>query len=355
MKSLLCLLSFASCAFAQTTWTLRYSPGEHLAGTPLVGRSGLYLCQTQSQESWLRSTDGVAWSPVVLPYAESAVAGGTRIVAVGTNGQSDTVWFTDDGTGHTAAVLPSGAYDIMSLATGASKWVAVCSNGKILRSLDNAATWEEVVSPAGQLWSVAYGASKFVATDGYSVITSDDGARWTIAPSPGDSNLDTIVFANGRFLSVSYYSTNGTAWTPHLAANVPPGFFTGGGNHFISWNTDGLWTSTGTSWTKRTLPVVSDFVLTARHCGNLLVATMTSGKILTSPLTTPALSMPAVAVQQGIVLKWTGAQGRWYQIQRSPDNATWTDIGAPFPGMGEEITWQGPADQARMYYRVRAN
>ncbi|MDO8540419.1 MAG: immunoglobulin domain-containing protein [Opitutaceae bacterium] len=156
---------------------------------------------------------------------------------------------------------------LWSVAGGAGHLVTVGSQGAILSSSDNGATWTPRVS-GNTKWMVAvtYGGGQFVIVgeDGI-ILTSADGATWTRALSSGTTErLNNVIFADGKYVAVGEHgmvvtSVDGRVWTPR---STPVNTwlhglaYHAGIKHFATCGEAGvfLYSPDGVTWTQLAVP-----------------------------------------------------------------------------------------------------
>ena len=147
------------------------------------------------------------------------------------------------------------------------------------------------LSPEQQLLDVAFGGGKYVAVGENNIIrTSTDGATWK-TQQPGLSNSGTlygIVFANNLFIAVGssgviLTSPDGISWsikslgTGHALKSITYG----AGTFVVVGSAGSLLTSTdGQTWTQR--PNGQDYLLDVAYLGHIFVAVGLNGVIKTS-------------------------------------------------------------------------
>ena len=106
----------------------------------------------------------------------------------------------------------------------------------LLHAAEPVDNWVEYPRPqgAGAPVSIAFGNGLFVAVDGTSVITSTNGADWSIATDPdihgAGAAATRVRFVNDRFfvfgsMNGVLMSTDGAEWIPVTAQGTPVGFF----------------------------------------------------------------------------------------------------------------------------------
>jgi hypothetical protein len=74
-------------------------------------------------------------------------------------------------------------------------------------------------------------------------------------------------------------------------------------------------------------------------------------------LPAPVDPAPATVVFSGVnggnvIVSWQSEAGSSYQVQKSGDLATWTDVGVPITGTGETMTYSEAATGGRLFLRV---
>jgi hypothetical protein len=182
-------------------------------------------------DSWVRRTLPGPSAPL-----QGVSYGNGVFVAVGDN---SFVARSPDGATWTTST--SGAYGTLKRVRFLNgQFVAVGSSDKILFSSDGA-SWTPQTLPGSDFWDVAWGNGVYVIA-GFSTYFSSDGFHWSQTraltaytnTSPfvvtyDETIFDTIVFANGRFLSLptgtpqvqalpfhnyrnSFFSTDGSNW-----------------------------------------------------------------------------------------------------------------------------------------------
>jgi hypothetical protein len=115
-------------------------------------------------------------------------------------------------------------YNLLAVAEGNNTLVAVGDRGSILTSPDGAHWTVQPLRADVPLLDAAFGQGTFVAGGGAgTILTSPDGTQWTLRSSGQEDPVVSIVHADGRFLAMSqpYYnqatavltSTNGSIWT----------------------------------------------------------------------------------------------------------------------------------------------
>ncbi len=364
----LCLSNWVS---AQSVWTLRSTPLSGRCYKP-AGKPGLYLIPTAEisvagdRQRYLRSTSGLTWNSVYLPFADGVdlVCENSRFVGIQTFPDTR-IWYSDNGTTFTAVTSAAGG-DLSTflpadITYGNGVWIMTGTNGWVLRSIDNAASWRFHQTQAESLGTVRYGGGKFLARAGNPAsLISPDGITWSIGPViPGDS----FCFAGGRFITGSHRSPDGLNWTEIPAGELAPSGLQSpplvGGNNgtALSWNLDAepaFYHYAAGSWGGPYPSGVLSNIYDAALCGDLWIAVTVNSRVLTSPV--PALPPPVpplLNVSPALRLSWPSQTGRNYLIQRSTDQITWTDYTGAMTGTGGSMEWLAPASSTREYFRVQ--
>lgn len=276
----------ASCAFSQngTNWYSRTMP-EDLDWMGIGYGGGKFLAVAAESATMAQTTDGITWKQKTF----SANANWNTAV-YGTDG----FLVLADGTRNAAVVTESGglAQDEMKLEVEAgtlqfqsatmpssSGWNEICYGNNAffavtsgysyggLSSAD-AMTWQIVTMRGDSVkdWkSVCYGNGKYVATrTGLTWAYSTDGHTWTdtTVPFGADSAFRPIVYANGKFTSLSgsvaYNSTDGITWT-YKALPVGAAFkaLCYGNGMYVSFNWNSmrnlLYSTDGENWTSTSI------------------------------------------------------------------------------------------------------
>ncbi len=83
--------------------------------------------------------------------------------------------------------------------------------------------WSNPQPQGNSLSEIAFGNATFVAVGSAgTILTSANGAAWTIQTSPVTEDLSGVIFGNGTFVAVGaggkiLTSANGTAWTSQVS------------------------------------------------------------------------------------------------------------------------------------------
>jgi len=132
-------------------------------------------------------------------------------------GNSGTILLLDDtGNWEERPLLSPG--HLYSIAYGADRFVAVGAYGTVITSPDGLAWTQRNARTTVDLKRVRYGGGRFVAIgDGGTILTSDDGLAWSRVESRSGVNLLGLMYAGGRFVAVGWpgvilTSTDGSDW-----------------------------------------------------------------------------------------------------------------------------------------------
>ncbi len=201
-----------------TSWTLRNTSTNGSSLHEVVYGNGRYIAVGASS-AFATSTDAVAWSSGrmaesgFLNMAGVAYGRGLFVAVGGTRIQT-----TIDGSSWDSLTL-SGIGSLQAVTHGAGVFVAVASDGSILRSSD-AASWAPAVSGTGNaLFGVAHGPHGFVAVgSGGTILTSPDGLAWQPRSSGTTESLSDVTFGPSGYVAIGLgstvlTSTDGAVWT----------------------------------------------------------------------------------------------------------------------------------------------
>jgi hypothetical protein len=206
------------------TWvddTSLETPGgddNDLLRTVVFGQTGFVALGWRS----MTSADGKTWNDhganigqwlggAVSAKGQYVAVGGYGMRAVSPDGVTWTNHSIDTSATHAGDGIVHG--DVMG-----GRFVVANDDGVRTTSID-AVTWTSTSGATGtKTTHLAFGNGLFLGIDGTAVVTSIDGATWTLGDAlPLAANA--IVFADGRFLAVAdehvYTSTDGTGWADH--------------------------------------------------------------------------------------------------------------------------------------------
>jgi hypothetical protein len=184
----------------------------------------------------LASSDGVNYAGVNSKTSSNLYAlgvnGGT-IVAVGAGGA---IVNSTDGL-NWGAVSSGTSNNLYGAAAGNNVYVAVGANGTLLTSSD-AGTWKTIALPtSADLRAVTFGlvpvsgstsgatTNMFVVVGANgTLVTSTDGANWTVRAPIGSNTLNSVTFGS-RFVAVGvagniFTSQDGVTWTQSVSATT---------------------------------------------------------------------------------------------------------------------------------------
>ncbi len=218
-----------------------------------------------------QNLNGVAFGTVVVSGISTA-----RLVAVGDAG---TIFAGDYNytnvippgvTAWTQATsIPAGFVSDLSAVMFSAQFIALGTDGSVLKSPDGN-TWTAAASvPSGGMNSIAFGATKYVAVgDGGKIFTSPDLVTWTAVSTTGN-DLYNVSFLNGSFVATGANGTlltsaDASIWTPQIS-NTPnalrgvtygTGPAVGASAQYVVVGDSGtiVTSANGTSWSATTLP-----------------------------------------------------------------------------------------------------
>lgn len=236
-----------------------------------------FFAASRGGEAGIRtSTDGTTWSLVGGSYYEFygrvLYGNGVYVVASGSNNSS----VSTDGITWSISTGTTGLNQtVRGSAFGAGVFLFTASNSRSqLVTSTNGVTWTSRTFPVAAEWdNVIYAQDKFVAISYSSTAaaTSTNGITWTqrTLPASFTSVKTEVVYGGGSFIIVGVgnlvaQSTDAITWTTQtLPVTLAGGRLTGPGAAYgngvftaISYGTRAATSSTdGITWTGRTLPV----------------------------------------------------------------------------------------------------
>ncbi len=245
----------------------------------------------------LTSVDGITWhTRSINSIAWNSAS--TLYIAVGDNGLALS---SPDGTNWT--ILTTNVTDnLLDIAWGSNKFVAVGTNGAVISTDDNGVTWTtEVTGSTETLRSITFGAAIFitVGNNGTILYRFNAAPTWTVPTSGVTEHLHSIAFADDgppdKFVAVGNNGTvinsaNLTTWTK--ASDLPTDFSTDllnvswGNNRFITTGKDGILLTAandGDVWTERTSGISGEWLFDSAWDGTNYIAVGSNGTLITSP------------------------------------------------------------------------
>ncbi len=268
------------------------------------------------------STDGITWTDVSLPAANSWSAvtyGNGKFVAVGW----DKAAYSTDGITWNVCTLPANAI-WQTVTYGNGKFVTVSRRPASSSSITNVAaystdgiTWTASTMPSNQNWlQVTYGNGKFVAVGAnngnWVGAYSSNGITWTASAVGGNPGYNSLIYGGNRFLAVGAgnlfnYSTDGINW---IAASMPSSnnwiSVTYGNDVFVAIaNSSNIaaYSTNGTTWTTVNLPTSNSryamcfgdnkFIAIALDSAEITVSTDGITWTTSTPNTSGTVTVPA--------------------------------------------------------------
>jgi len=209
-----------TCQFIDTEYNgVTYANNTFVA----VGENGRIVRSTDNASSWHVS------SPSTTRQLNGIAFGGSTFDVVGHSGYS--YRSTNNGSSWTSVTPPSQGSqgspskyyyneNLYGVAFGNSTFVAVGTDGKIVKSTDNGASWSHVTTGCGypnntcpgdaalygdeNLRGISFGNNTFVAvgSSGQIIRSTNDGSSWDNVTAVDSTYLRGVTFANNTFVAV---------------------------------------------------------------------------------------------------------------------------------------------------------
>lgn len=181
--------SFVQVEFGKTLRGIAYGNGKFVA----VGDNGLIL-YSKYGKNWSKSTSAAIYSYNKVTFANGmfVLVGPAGVLATSTDGNFWMYRYT--GTKN----------NLCGVAYGNGKWIAVGMNRTMVTSA-NGLQWSTVSSSTGVDFvgytDIVYGYNKFVITGlGGKIYRYVPNALWDSPPIAANNNLNTITYADGRYV-----------------------------------------------------------------------------------------------------------------------------------------------------------
>lgn len=190
------------------------------AGTPslqsnmqaVVYRAGRHYVVYSGGSPAFRSEDGLMWEPFATPSARVHTYGGGWFVAV-----ADTqAWRSADGNTWTATSLPSTAGSYLSVVHVGGRFFAFGSEGKLATSIDGSVWTAQNLAGGPLVKDVVHAAAKFWMLADNRILSSADGLTWSLATEFSGMPQWWLLYAEGKFWTESFASTDGIQWTTRV-------------------------------------------------------------------------------------------------------------------------------------------
>jgi hypothetical protein len=155
--------------------------------------------------------------PISAGRLSSISAAQDQFVAVGTEG---TVIRSKDGLDWSKR-LSNTTHDLSDVAYGNTQWIAVGKGGTIITSPDASAFSLRLSPTELDLAAVTTGNDSFIAVGKFGLIlTSSNGSDWNTFATEEGQDLNDVAFGNGRYVAAGengliYTSQDATNWTMH--------------------------------------------------------------------------------------------------------------------------------------------
>jgi hypothetical protein len=208
----------------------------------------------------LFSSDGVTWPNSCIgasagpPDAEGVAYGNGMYVVVfrGANSATANLWAKSsppaEGFGVpvcTSSPCPTSPFrnsgttsDLLGVAFGNSRFVAVGAAGTIITSPDGTTWTSRTSGTTNTLYGITFASGVFAtAGDGGTILTSPDGIAWTARASGTTNLLRGIAYTNNRFIAVGVDGTvtisGGAATNAGAVANISTRSFVDTGDNVM--------------------------------------------------------------------------------------------------------------------------
>jgi hypothetical protein len=230
------------------TWTARTAGSVTFNDVIFANSQFTAVCASQAYTS----PDGITWAPNSFGIAGGPVAtNGTLHVVVGASGQ---IRKSADG-GETWSFVASPTSSVNAIEYINSRFVAF--GGAVCSSTDGT-TWTLDNGSVGALYSIAYGAGKYVGVGNTGLVRySSDLVTWTTVSWPDTNRMYKVIFANGLFVTGSrnavFTSPDGITWTTYTFTNSYPIDVAWTGSMFIVAASSVITSPDGITWTSNTL------------------------------------------------------------------------------------------------------
>jgi hypothetical protein len=191
---------------AGTSWSARVNNIKSNLNAVAANSQGRFVAVGDGGNS-TTSTDGINWAAMVLGVNVSMrgiECHGDTYIAVGDGG---TILRSTDGQNWSKRSAPNGAVNLVDVAYGAGRWLAVGSlggAGAIIESDDDGVTWATVTENPGQYPNlcVEYGDAWLVGGQYGQVLTSPNGLGFTNRAFGVVNDVRDVAFFNGTWLAV---------------------------------------------------------------------------------------------------------------------------------------------------------
>lgn len=232
-----------------TTWTtILGRTGDPIGGTgnhDLIWNGGTFVSTTDYTHplEMMYGTTFGHWTQVTgqvsgfFDHWWDMLYDGSKFVAFGYQLGENHIMTSPDGANWTLVYSGTSTTIAGAVSSDLSKYVAV--GYTVLVSTNGGSSWTTATTPPPSptyfLYSVAYGAGKFVTVGvGGGIFTSTDGETWTQQTSGTTDNLQSIVWTGTRFVAGAacfsqttdgnsfFTSPDGITWTP-IALSHPAG------------------------------------------------------------------------------------------------------------------------------------
>jgi hypothetical protein len=226
-------IKFSTPPFSQVSTSVTTQPNGSNYVSMAYGNN-MWLALPNGSQTLAKTTDGVTWTSLTLPYvtgggAWQSIAFGRGYWVIIVSGGTRALYSNSDGQQWKTSVLPSNV-SWSRVTYGNGLFVAVSAQaGAMAWSDDNGKTWTASTAASQSYVCLAYGNGIFLAMSsdtGGQYARSTDGKNWTALSTPvvGATTVwqqwSDIAYGNGRFVVIGNgaatgpikYSFDGITW-----------------------------------------------------------------------------------------------------------------------------------------------
>ena len=226
-------IKFSAPLFTQVSTNIVTQPNGSNYVSMAYGNN-IWLALPNGSQTVAKSTDGVTWTSITLPYATGggtwqSIAYGRGYWVIIVSGGTRALYSNSDGQQWKTATLPSNV-SWSRVTYGNGLFVAVAAqSGALAWSDDNGKTWNASTAASQSYVCLAYGNGIFLAMSSDTAgqyIRSTDGKNWTALTTSVVGGGTTwqqwadIAYGNGRFVVIGNgaatgpikYSFDGITW-----------------------------------------------------------------------------------------------------------------------------------------------
>ncbi len=217
-----------SRAVIVTPWFARSTLVNQLIAGVVHG-AGRWVVQGFSDNDYF-SDDGAAWSRTTTAVGGQSggpVAWGNGIFVAADSDTVGALWVSSDGSTWRKIFVPGSSAGFTQVAYAGGYLFALGAEGKFATSVDGTNWTLRGVGSSVYLHDVAYGNGRYVMAAGLTTHTSTDLSAWeSFAVADGDIRISALSFGAGKFVAVGganqgriMTSTDGASWTVRYTSN----------------------------------------------------------------------------------------------------------------------------------------